>query len=153
MDDARKPQAPLKGRGAASRVAGRYQKAVTTGSDDGWGSVYADAAELRLRNSLKTIRVTATQYYPALSLTGSLGSSATSLGDVLRRSGKKGLTSVQDISRVGRVQTAHAVEEGRFARALGANECDHLALRNLETHAVEGDHATESHHYIADVEQ
>jgi outer membrane protein TolC len=28
--------------------------------------------------------VTATQYYPALSLTGSLGSSATSLGDVLR---------------------------------------------------------------------
>jgi NodT family efflux transporter outer membrane factor (OMF) lipoprotein len=42
------------------------------------------AAELRLRNSLKTIKVTATQYYPALSLTGSLGSSATSLGDVLR---------------------------------------------------------------------
>ena len=42
------------------------------------------AAELRLRNSLKTIKVTATQYYPALSLTGSLGSSATSLGNVLR---------------------------------------------------------------------
>ena len=75
------------------------------------------------------------------------------VGDVLRRSGKKGLTSVQDVPRVGRVQTAHAVEEGRFARAIRANECDHLALRNLETHAVEGDHTTESHHNIADVEQ
>ncbi|GAB3746522.1 PA0069 family radical SAM protein [Lysobacter olei] len=45
MDDARKPQAPIKGRGAASHVVGRYQKAVTTGTDDGWGSVYADQAE------------------------------------------------------------------------------------------------------------
>ncbi len=42
------------------------------------------AAELRLRNSLKTIKVTATQYYPALSLTGSVGSSATSLSNVLQ---------------------------------------------------------------------
>jgi NodT family efflux transporter outer membrane factor (OMF) lipoprotein len=41
------------------------------------------AAELRLRNSLKTIKVTATQYYPALSLTGSVGSGATSLSNVL----------------------------------------------------------------------
>ncbi len=42
------------------------------------------APELRLRNSLTSIKVTATQYYPALSLTGSVGSSATSLSDVLR---------------------------------------------------------------------
>jgi len=42
------------------------------------------AAELRLRNSLKTIKVTATQYYPALSLTGSVGTGATSLSDVLK---------------------------------------------------------------------
>ena len=42
------------------------------------------AAELRLRNSLKTIKVTATQYYPALTLSGGVGSSATSLSDVLK---------------------------------------------------------------------
>lgn len=45
MDDARKPQAPIKGRGAASRVPGRYQVTTTVGSDDGWESVYADLAE------------------------------------------------------------------------------------------------------------
>ena len=45
MDDARKTQAPIKGRGAASRVAGRFQAEVTTGTDDGWDSVYADIAE------------------------------------------------------------------------------------------------------------
>jgi len=41
--DARAPQAPLKGRGAASRVTGRFEKSVARGEDDGWGSVYADA--------------------------------------------------------------------------------------------------------------
>ena len=45
MDDARKPQAPIKGRGAASRVAGRFQATTSTGTDDGWGSVYEDIAE------------------------------------------------------------------------------------------------------------
>ncbi|MGB3394619.1 MAG: efflux transporter outer membrane subunit, partial [Stenotrophomonas sp.] len=42
------------------------------------------AAELRLRQSLTGIKVTATSYYPSLSLTGSVGSSSPSLGDVLR---------------------------------------------------------------------
>jgi DNA repair photolyase len=42
-EDARKVQAPLKGRGAASRVTGRFEKTVARGEDDGWGSVYADA--------------------------------------------------------------------------------------------------------------
>lgn len=42
------------------------------------------AAELRLRQSLANIKVTATSYYPSLSLTGSVGSSSPSLGDVLR---------------------------------------------------------------------
>lgn len=42
------------------------------------------AAELQLRNSLKQIHVTATSYYPTLSLTGSMTSSGPSLGDVLR---------------------------------------------------------------------
>jgi DNA repair photolyase len=45
QDDARKPQAPLKGRGAASRVAGRYEVTTTRGEDDGWGSVYAALEE------------------------------------------------------------------------------------------------------------
>lgn len=45
MDDARKPQAPIKGRGSASRVAGRFSRTVATGTDDGWGSVYQDMAE------------------------------------------------------------------------------------------------------------
>ena len=43
--DARKATAPIKGRGAASRVAGRFEKTATTGEDDGWDSVYADLAE------------------------------------------------------------------------------------------------------------
>lgn len=42
------------------------------------------AAELRLRNSLKQIRVTATSYYPSLSLTGAIGTSGPTLGDILR---------------------------------------------------------------------
>ncbi len=42
------------------------------------------AAELRLRNSLKSIQVTARQYYPALSLTGGVGTGATSLSEVLK---------------------------------------------------------------------
>jgi DNA repair photolyase len=41
--DARKAQAPIKGRGAASYVTGRFEKTVAHGEDDGWGSVYADA--------------------------------------------------------------------------------------------------------------
>ena len=43
MDDARKPTAPIKGRGAASRIPGRFEKQIRSGEDDGWGSVYADA--------------------------------------------------------------------------------------------------------------
>lgn len=35
--------APLKGRGAASYVRGRFEKTVAEAEDDGWGSVYADA--------------------------------------------------------------------------------------------------------------
>ncbi len=40
MDDTRKPQAPIKGRGSASWVAGRYEKTIAVGEDDGWGSAY-----------------------------------------------------------------------------------------------------------------
>src|SRR5688500_10090903 len=39
-EDARKAQRPIKGRGAASYVSGRYEKTVRRGEDDGWGSVY-----------------------------------------------------------------------------------------------------------------
>lgn len=42
------------------------------------------AAELRLRKSLAQIKATARSYYPALSLTGSLGTSSTALGEVLK---------------------------------------------------------------------
>jgi len=45
LDDARKPRAPIKGRGAASYVPGRFEKTAVRGEDDGWGSVYADAAD------------------------------------------------------------------------------------------------------------
>ena len=45
MDDARKAQAPIKGRGAASYVDGRYAVTVAQGEDDGWGSVYEDLAD------------------------------------------------------------------------------------------------------------
>lgn len=42
------------------------------------------AAELRLRESLAQVRATARSYYPALSLTGSVGSSSTALSDLLK---------------------------------------------------------------------
>ncbi|MDR0184457.1 PA0069 family radical SAM protein [Lysobacter arvi] len=45
MDDARKAQSPIKGRGAASYVDGRYAVTVAQGEDDGWGSVYEDLAD------------------------------------------------------------------------------------------------------------
>ena len=45
MEDARKPLAPIKGRGAASRTSGRFEKTIAIGEDDGWGSVYADAVD------------------------------------------------------------------------------------------------------------
>ena len=45
MDDARKPTAPIKGRGAASRVAGRFEKRTAVGEDDGWSSVYEDTGD------------------------------------------------------------------------------------------------------------
>ena len=44
-DDARKAETPIKGRGAASRVAGRFEKRSVRGEDDGWGSVYEDLAD------------------------------------------------------------------------------------------------------------
>ena len=39
-DDARRAMAPTRGRGAASRVAGRFETREVRGEDDGWGSVY-----------------------------------------------------------------------------------------------------------------
>jgi DNA repair photolyase len=39
------PLAPSKGRGSSSRVAGRFEKRVAHGEDDGWGSVYQDLAD------------------------------------------------------------------------------------------------------------
>lgn len=44
-DDARKATAPVKGRGAASRVAGRFETRELRGEDDGWGSVYEVLAD------------------------------------------------------------------------------------------------------------
>ncbi len=44
-EDARKARAPIKGRGAASRVSGRFEKTIAQGEDDGWGSVYANALD------------------------------------------------------------------------------------------------------------
>ena len=43
--DARTARAPIKGRGAASRVAGRFEKRSVHGEDDGWGSVYEDLVD------------------------------------------------------------------------------------------------------------
>ena len=51
MEDARKAQAPIKGRGSASYVSGRFEKTIAHGEDDGWGSVYANAAD----DSLDTV--------------------------------------------------------------------------------------------------
>jgi DNA repair photolyase len=45
MDDARKAQVPIKGRGAASNVTGRFATTAVQGADDGWGSVYEALAD------------------------------------------------------------------------------------------------------------
>ncbi len=52
--DAHKAQAPIKGRGAASYVHGRFSVTTTHGVDDGWGSVYddAEASATRLSTSV-----------------------------------------------------------------------------------------------------
>jgi DNA repair photolyase len=53
MEDARKPSMPIKGRGSASRPAGRFEKTSRLGEDDGWGSVYeADENTPRLRTTV-----------------------------------------------------------------------------------------------------
>ena len=44
MDDARKATAPIKGRGAASNLGGRFAVTRAEGSDDSWGSVYEELA-------------------------------------------------------------------------------------------------------------
>ena len=44
-EDARKTEVPIKGRGAASRVAGRFETRELRGEDDGWGSVYEVLAD------------------------------------------------------------------------------------------------------------
>ena len=44
-EDARKVERPIKGRGAASHVPGRFEKCMLRGEDDGWGSVYEDLAD------------------------------------------------------------------------------------------------------------
>ncbi len=44
-DDAGKAQTPIRGRGAASYVSGRFEKTIAHGEDDGWGSVYANAID------------------------------------------------------------------------------------------------------------
>jgi DNA repair photolyase len=45
MDNTRKPQAPIKGRGSASFVSGRFEKTINAGEDDGWGSTYDKCGE------------------------------------------------------------------------------------------------------------
>ena len=45
-EDARQATAPIRGRGAASRVAGRFERRELRGEDDGWGSVYADLEDV-----------------------------------------------------------------------------------------------------------
>jgi len=44
-EDANKARAPIKGRGASSRVAGRFEQRLVHGEDDGWGSVYEVLAD------------------------------------------------------------------------------------------------------------
>lgn len=44
--DPRRAEVAIKGRGSASRPAGRFEKRLRVGADDGWGSVYQDIEEL-----------------------------------------------------------------------------------------------------------
>jgi hypothetical protein len=50
MDDARKSPTPfprhVKGRGAESRVAGRFEVTRAEGEDDGWGSFGTELADM-----------------------------------------------------------------------------------------------------------
>lgn len=53
-EDAHRPKAPIKGRGSASYIHGRYAVTEVHGVDDGWGSIYEDqeAGPLRPRTSV-----------------------------------------------------------------------------------------------------
>jgi hypothetical protein len=58
-----------------------------------------------------------------------------------------------DVTAIGRVEAAQAVEQCRLARAVRADQAEDLALCEVERDAVQRDDATEPQCNIADIEQ
>ena len=58
-----------------------------------------------------------------------------------------------DLTVFRRVDPGDAFDERRLARAVVAEQADHLAGRDVETHAVDGDEAAEHFREAADGEQ
>ena len=55
-------------------------------------------------------------------------------------------TLAQEIQMAGRggVDAADQVEDRGFACAIGADECEHLALAHIEAHAIDRQHAAKA---------
>ncbi len=70
--------------------------------------------------------------------------SDTDLGDGVPGPVEDGLALEQHIAAVGRVEPAQAIEEGRLAGAVRADQAGDLAGEDIEGHAVEGNDAAEA---------
>src|SRR4029077_16518356 len=81
------------------------------------------------------------------------GAGNTDLGDAVRRAVEQRAAFEQDVASIGRVEAAQTVEQGRFARAVWADQAEDLALFEVERHTVERDNAAEAQSDIANLEQ
>src|SRR5262249_61516119 len=81
------------------------------------------------------------------------GSSDADLGDAVRRAAEHRAPVEQDVSAVGGVQPADAVEQGRLAGTVGADQTENLPFIEAERDAVEGDDAAKAHCHIANLQQ
>src|SRR5262249_5208910 len=66
---------------------------------------------------------------------------------------KKGYALEENLPRLGRVQSAQAVEERRLPRSVGTDEAGNRPALKLEVDLVERDDAAESHGNVADTQQ
>ena len=81
------------------------------------------------------------------------GAGNADLGDAVRRAIEQRAAFEQDITPIGGVEAAQAVEQGCLARAVRADQAEDLSLFKVERHAVECDDAAEPQSQVADIEQ
>ncbi|SCX67093.1 efflux transporter, outer membrane factor (OMF) lipoprotein, NodT family [Variovorax sp. EL159] len=92
------------------------------------------AAELRLRGALANVDATRTGFYPTLSLTGSLGTSSTALGDLLKNPvGTLGAGLALPFLQWNTARMTVAVSQAQYEEAvLGFRQSLYTALSEVE---------------------